>query len=104
MDEDIRQEFKHARESLADVKGAVSAISGKLDMANQQFNTHLVEDARSFKGLEMQTAALHSRLDDTERMSVERRTNRVLLWVAVIGAFATGLFALLADLARHWSK
>ena len=72
MEEDVKQEFKHARDTLNDVKNLVNAVSGKLDMANQQFNTHLVEDARSFKGLEMRADALHHRLDETERLSLER--------------------------------
>jgi hypothetical protein len=101
MDEDTRQEFKHAREALSEVKSAVNAVGGKLDLVNQQFNTHLVEDARNFKGLEMQTAALHHRLDETDRMTTEKRTARVLLWLAVIGALATAVFALVADVLRH---
>ena len=89
MEAELRDTLKDIRDSI---KESTARLEGKIDLQNQQFNEHLVADARSFKGLEMETNAIHTR----------RRSDRVMMWAAIIGAGITALGALIADIVRHW--
>ena len=91
------------REALKEIKTTMDTgqakLEAKMDMANQQSNAHLIDDARNFQRLEMQSDAMHTRMDEESTERKSRRSNWWAMWLTVVGAFLAALFALIVSVA-----
>jgi hypothetical protein len=105
MDDETKLQFAFLRQAQEDIKGSVQQgtgkLEGKIDALAIQFGDHRTEDAVNFKGL--QDAANHVRgeLDKKDRDTEKRKDNRWMMWVAVVGAIATAIFAFAVESMRH---
>lgn len=105
MDTDTKLQFEFLRQAQKEIKESVQSgtgkLEGKIDALSIQFGDHRKEDAVNFQGIRDAAEQVRKDLDKKDRDTEKRKDNRVLFWVAIVGAVATVIFTYVIDSMRH---
>jgi hypothetical protein len=82
------------REAFKDIKSVIDKIDGKLDTHLIQFQAHCVEDARVQQQILSSSQSAHKRIDEHGEDHKTERSGRFSLWIGIILAFLSAVFAM----------
>jgi hypothetical protein len=105
MDDETKAQFQLLREAQKEMKESVDKgsgkIEGKVDTLSLLFSDHKTDDAVNFKGMTDTLEHVRVDIDKRDKDTEKRKDNRVLVWVAIIGAIAAAIATLAVDSVRH---
>ena len=81
------------REAFNRIQGSVDKLDGKLDGFLAQFQSHCIEDTRVQQQILSSSQTAHKRLDEHQTEHTSEKSGRFSLWVGVVVAFVSAVFA-----------